>query len=59
MGRQRVVKVIICDKCLTIFADEDITICYNADSDEILGCLCDSCLQEWFEYEQVAEDERQ
>ena len=52
MGRSRVVKVTLCDKCQCVFPDEDITVCYNFDESEILGFLCDACVRDWLDYEQ-------
>ena len=49
----------LCDKCQCVFPDEDITVCYNFDTSEILGYLCDDCLKLWFYYEQGVEDGRQ
>jgi len=52
----RIIATCSCDKCELTFLEEDLTVCVHADTNEILGHLCDLCVEEWLKHlDQIGE----
>ena len=39
-----------CDRCSLICVEDELTVCIHYDTDEVLGHLCDDCVQDWLKH---------
>ena len=43
--------VVQCPRCEYLVIEEEMTLCMDAKTKEVLAHLCDDCVNEWLEFE--------
>ena len=46
-----------CDRCGLVCVEDELTVCIHYDTEEVLGRLCEDCVQDWLKHLDTLEDD--